>query len=489
MTAMNENQSGTAAPERENILSEIDPASVKRIHILGVCGTGMGTFAGMLKEKGYTVTGSDENVYPPMSDMLAAWGIEVMKGYSPNNLDAARPDLVIIGNVIRRVNPEAEAVRARGIPHMSFPAALGSFFLNGKTSCVVVGTHGKTTTTAMLGHVFAEAGRNPSYLVGGVVRDSQKSYRLGDGPHFAVEGDEYDTAYFDKGPKFLHYRPHAAIWTSMEFDHADIYADMDAYRASFAKFLKILPPNGFLAVSAAYPEAVEMAQKGAACRVETYGLTDGANWSARNIEHKDGAAFFDLVHNGEFLGRYELFIGGAHNVENALGVIALAFSQGLSLQEIAKGLKTFSGVKRRQEIRGELNGAAIIDDFAHHPTAVRLTLNAIRERFPGRPVWAIFEPRSNTSRRNFHQKQYAEAFDGACRVILCRPLPTDRVPKGEELDVDRLVRDISTRGIPAMALPDANAIAGEIKSRVQPGDVLLIMSNGAFGGLIGKLLV
>lgn len=471
----------------ENILTAIDPATVRRVHILGICGTGMGTFAGMLKARGYEVTGSDENVYPPMSEMLAAWDIEIFRGYRPENLDEARPDLAIVGNVIRRANPEAEAMRARGLPHMSFPAALGSFFLDGKASCVVAGTHGKTTTTALLGHVLATAGRDPSFLVGGVTLDSGQSYRIGAGPHFAIEGDEYDTAYFDKGPKFLHYRPQAAIWTSMEFDHADIYADMDAYRAAFAKFVALLPADGFLAVSARYPEAVAMARS-ARCRVETYGLCGAADWQAAEIAHEDGAAHFELSFRGEGLGRLALRTGGAHNVENALGAIALARALGLSLAEIAPGLASFHGVKRRQEIRCEARGVTLIDDFAHHPTAVRLTLGAIRERFPRRPVWAIFEPRSNTSRRNFHQRQYAEAFDGAARVIIARPLPTDRVPEGEALDVERLVRDIAARGLDARSLATADEIAQRVLAEARPGDVLLVMSNGAFGGLVSKLI-
>ncbi|MDR0965020.1 MAG: UDP-N-acetylmuramate--L-alanine ligase [Myxococcales bacterium] len=470
----------------QNPFESIELATVRRIHILGICGTGMGTFAGMLKARGFEVTGSDENVYPPMSDMLAAWGIPILKGYRPENLDEARPDLVIVGNVIRRANPEATAMRERGLPHMSFPAALGSFFLDGKTSCVVVGTHGKTTTTALLGHLLTTADRDPSFLVGGVALDSKASFRVGAGPHVAIEGDEYDTAYFDKGPKFLHYRPHAAIWTSLEFDHADIYADMDAYCAAFAKFVALMPPDGLLAVSASYPEAVRMASA-AACRVETYGFEDGADWQARNVTHEAGAAHFDLFHLGEKQGRFTLLTGGSHNVENALGAIALARFQGLSFEEIARGLSTFHGVKRRQEIRSEASGVTLIDDFAHHPTAVRLTLNAIGERFPDRRVWAIFEPRSNTSRRNFHQRQYAEAFDGAARVILARPLPTDRVPQGEELDLDRLVRDIDERGIRTQAFKTADEIAAEILKDVKPGDVLLVMSNGAFGGLVETL--
>ena len=252
-----------------NVLARVDPGTIRRLHFVGVAGTGMGSFAGMLRAAGYEVTGSDQNVYPPMSEMLSAWGIPVLTPYAPSNLDAARPDLAVVGNVIRRVNPEATEIRARGLPQMSFPAALGSFFLEGRHAIVVAGTHGKTTTSALFGHVLTAAGRDPSFLVGGVTRNYDRNYRLGGGPHFVVEGDEYDTAYFDKGPKFLHYRPRTAILTSVEFDHADIYRDLDHYESAFDRFVRLLPADGLLAVSAAYPNAVRIARASAA-RVVTY---------------------------------------------------------------------------------------------------------------------------------------------------------------------------------------------------------------------------
>lgn len=472
--------------EQENIVSNIDPKKVRRIHLLGVCGTGMGSFAGMLARQGFTVTGSDENVYPPMSDMLEAWGIQAMIGYRPENLEAARPDLVIVGNVIRRVNPEATAMRERGLPHMSFPAALGELCIGERHSVVVVGTHGKTTTTALMGHLLAEAKRDPSFLVGGVTLNYDSNFRVGSGGEFVVEGDEYDTAYFDKGPKFLHYRPRTAIFTSMEMDHADIYRDLAHYRSSFEKFAALVPESGFIAVCAGYPGAVEVARQSKA-KVQTYGRP-GADWVADELTHSLGAAWFDLVHLGKKVARMRLPVGGAHNVENALGAIAACHALGMGWDEIAQGLATFKGVKRRQEVRGEPNGVLVIDDFAHHPTAVHETLTAIRMRFPGRPVWAIFEPRSNTSRRNMHQAEYAKAFFGAARAVIAVPAPTDKVPADQQLDVPRLAAEIAANKVPALAAASVDEIVSAVKKDAKKGDVLLVMSNGSFNGLVGKLL-
>ncbi|MGI5861819.1 MAG: UDP-N-acetylmuramate:L-alanyl-gamma-D-glutamyl-meso-diaminopimelate ligase [Myxococcales bacterium] len=471
-----------------SIVTHVDRKEIKRIHLLGVCGTGMGSFAGMLAAQGFTVTGSDENVYPPMSEMLEGWGVRAMLGYKPENLDEAKPDLVIVGNVIRQVNPEATAMRERGLPHMSFPAALGELCIGDKHSLVVAGTHGKTTTTAMLAHVLSAAGRDPSMLVGGVALNFGANFKVGAGEHFVVEGDEYDTAYFDKGPKFLHYRPRSVIFTSLEFDHADIYRDMAHYCSSFEKLVALVPEGGYLAVCAAYPKAVEIAR---ACRgrVETYAGAAKADWQADVVEHGARGAFFDVVHGGAKLGRVNLAVGGPHNVENALGVIAVATSLGLSIEEIGQGLASFCGVKRRQELRGEPGGIFVIDDFAHHPTAVRETIAAIGARYPGQRLWAIFEPRSNTSRRNIHQAEYAHAFAGASRAVIATPLPTDRVPANEMLDVRQLAKDITANGVPATAAADVAEIVALVKDEARPGDVLLIMSNGAFGGLIDKLLV
>jgi UDP-N-acetylmuramate: L-alanyl-gamma-D-glutamyl-meso-diaminopimelate ligase len=477
------------AEDNGNVLEELDPSTVRRIHLVGVGGTGMGSFAGMLKAAGYEVTGSDENVYPPMSDMLAAWGIRTLTPYRAENLDEVSPDLVIIGNVIRRINPEATAVRERGLPQMSFPAALGCFFLGPRHSVVVAGTHGKTTTASLMGHVLTEAGRHPSFLVGGVTLNYTGNFRYGDGPHFVIEGDEYDTAYWDKGPKFLHYQPRTAILTSIEFDHADIYRDLPHYESSFEKFVALMPEDGFLAVSAAYPRAVELSRTGLA-RVVTYSGDEATPAGVRpeGLRFSEEGARFMVLQDSIPQGELLLPMGGRHNVENALGVYAAARHLGLSHEELALGFASFQGVKRRQEWRAEIDGVMVIDDFAHHPTAVRETIAAVHGRYPSRRLWAIFEPRSNTSRRNIHQQQYAEAFEGATLATLRVPEWTDKVPTGEELDVPRLIAELKAHGIEADGDAEVDRLVERVSQGARPGDVLLVMSNGAFGGFIDKLL-
>jgi UDP-N-acetylmuramate: L-alanyl-gamma-D-glutamyl-meso-diaminopimelate ligase len=477
------------ADDNGNVLDTLEPGAVRRIHLVGVAGTGMGSFAGMLKAAGYEVTGSDENVYPPMSDMLKAWEIPVLTPYRPENLDAARPDLVIIGNVIRRVNPEATEVRTRRVPQMSFPAALGSLFLKRAHSVVVAGTHGKTTTSALMAHVLVEAGQDPSFLVGGVARNYSGNYRVGKGPHFVVEGDEYDTSYWDKGSKFLHYQPRTAILTSVEFDHADIFKDLPHYEATFEKLVRLIPPDGRLIVCAAYPNALRIAQ-GTQGQVVTYVGKEGAtaDYTPRHIIDGPEGASFEVVERGSVLGTARMQLSGAHNVENALSVIAAARGLGLSFEQIAKGLASFSGVKRRQEARGEPGGILVIDDFAHHPTAVRETIAAIRHRYPQRRLWAIFEPRSNTSRRNIHQEDYAHAFTGASRASLKVPERHDKVPTNEELNVPQVCEALKAQGIEADHAADVPTLVERVAREARKGDVLLVMSNGAFGGFIDKLL-
>jgi UDP-N-acetylmuramate: L-alanyl-gamma-D-glutamyl-meso-diaminopimelate ligase len=465
----------------------VDWSRVRRVHLIGVCGTGMGSFAGMLKAAGYEVTGSDENVYPPMSTQLERWGIEAMSGYRAENLDRARPDVVVVGNVVRQVNPEAAAVRERGIRQVSFPQALGERFIGPRHGVVVVGTHGKTTTSALLGFVLHHAGRDPSFLVGGVTRDFDSNFRIGSGPHFVVEGDEYDTAYFDKGPKFLHYRPRTAIFTSCELDHADIYRDEAHYESAFDRFVALLPPDGFLAACATWPSVLRIA--GAArCPVETYSVERPAAWEARGLALAADGARFTLTRQGKPLGPVRLAVGGAHNVENALGVAAAATRLGLSFAEIAAGLEAFRGVRRRQEVRGTAGGVTVVDDFAHHPTAVSRTLAAIRGSFPGARLLVCFEPRSNTSRRNLHQREYAGSFADAAEAFLLRPAPTDRVPEAERLDVDRLARDVAAAGTPARAFGEVEEIVTAVRASARPGDVVVAMSNGAFGGIWERLL-
>ncbi len=477
-------------PDDDNglVLADIAPGAVRRIHLVGVAGTGMGAFAGMLKASGYAVTGSDENVYPPMSDMLREWGIEVFTPYAPANLDRARPELVIVGNVIRRVNPEATAVRERRIPQMSFPAAFGALVAAGRHSVVVAGTHGKTTTSALLAHVLVDAGLDPTFLVGGVTLNQGGNFRLGAGPHVVVEGDEYDTAYFDKGPKFLHYRARTALLTSIEFDHADIFADMAQYEAAFERFAETLPPDGWLGVSAAYPRAVEIARAHSRSAVVTYAAGTDADYRATDLHFGAEGARFTIRGPGGESPALLLPMSGRHNVENAVGVYATATSAGLEPAAIAHGLATFRGVKRRQEVRGEIGGVLVIDDFAHHPTAVHETIEGIRQRYPARRLWAVFEPRSNTSRRNIHQAEYARAFDHADRVLLRLPEPHDKVPADQQLDVAALVRDIAGRGVPADARAGVDELVALVAAEVHPGDVVLVMSNGAFGGFVPALL-
>ncbi|MEO7455971.1 MAG: Mur ligase family protein [Gemmatimonadaceae bacterium] len=471
-----------------NVLAQVAPGSIKRIHLVGVAGTGMGSFAGMLKAAGYDVTGSDESVYPPMSDMLAQWGVEVMTPYSPDNIAKARPDLIIIGNVIRRVNVEATAARESGIPQMSFPAAFGSLVLEGRHSVVVAGTHGKTTTSALLAHVLTDAGTDPTFLVGGVTLNYAGNFRNGNGPFVVVEGDEYDTAYFDKGPKFMHYRARTALLTSVEFDHADIYRDMAHYESAYDKFAATLPADGFLAVSASYPNAVAIARRSSKAYVATYAATDDAEYRSENLRFGPEGARFTIQEPRGHAGEFLLPMSGHHNVENAIGVYAACRALGLGADQIRAGFASFAGVKRRQEIRGEIGGVLVIDDFAHHPTAVRETITGIRQRYPERRLWAVFEPRSNTSRRNIHQVEYTSAFEGAALASIRIPEPHDKVPLDEQLDIGKVVDSLRAHGIDANASRDTDELVQRVIGNAREGDVVLVMSNGSFGGFIPTLL-
>jgi UDP-N-acetylmuramate: L-alanyl-gamma-D-glutamyl-meso-diaminopimelate ligase len=373
---------------------------------------------------------------------------------------------------------------------MSFPAAFGSLVLAGKHSVVIVGTHGKTTTSALMAHVLVAAGTDPSFLVGGVTLNYDGNYRYGHGKYVVVEGDEYDTAYFDKGPKFLHYRARTAILTSVEFDHADIYRDMAHYESAYAKFAETLPPEGTIAVCASYPNAVEIARRGSRARVLTYGADDryAADYSVRDLRFDAAGAHF-VIHEPDGSARRMLLpMAGRHNVENAIGVYAASRSLGLTSEQVAAGFASFNGVKRRQEARGEPNGILVIDDFAHHPTAVRETIHAIRLRYPDRRLWAVFEPRSNTSRRNIHQREYAESFDGAQRVSLKVPEPHDKVPANEQLSVPAVAEALQQQGIAADYSSEVGELVTGVAGGAKRGDVILVMSNGAFGGFIPSLL-
>jgi UDP-N-acetylmuramate: L-alanyl-gamma-D-glutamyl-meso-diaminopimelate ligase len=457
------------------------------VHLVGVAGTGMGSFAGMLKSAGHAVSGSDENVYPPMSDKLREWGIEVMKGYRAENLDTARPDLVVIGNVIRRDNPEAAAVRERALPQMSFPQALGELFLKDRHSVVVAGTHGKTTATALVAHLLADADRDPSLLVGGVPLNFGDGYRIGRGAHFVIEGDEYDTAYFDKGPKFLHYRPRTVLFTGAELDHIDIYRDEAHYESAFERLFPLIPADGFLAACATFASTGRLLGF-ANCRVETYSASAEADWRAADVSFGPEGARFAARYRGERWLDARLPLGGRHNVENALGAIAVARALGLSPGETADALAAFRGVKRRQEVRGVAAGVTVIDDFAHHPTAVRETVAAVRALFPRGRLIAVYEPRSNTAMRKVHAADYPRAFAGADLAVIAPPGAIHKVPENERMDPAALAAEVTRNGVPARTYPSVDAIVEALAAEARPGDVILAMSNGAFGGIHGKLL-
>ena len=459
---------------------------VRSIHLVGIAGTGMGSFAGLLKAAGYEVRGSDDNVYPPMSDKLVAWGIDVRTGYGPQNLEPA-PDLVIIGNVIRRVNPEAQAVVERGLPYTSFPKAIGDLFLSKSHSIVVAGTHGKTTTTSLIAWLLTSAGRDPGMLVGGVPANFGEGFRLGRGQHFVIEGDEYDTAYFDKVPKFLHYHPKSLIITSLEYDHADIYPNVEAIEREFDKLVELVPPGGVI-IACASQARVPPRLAHAKCDVETYTARAGvtATWHAHDIELGTEGASFNVFRQRIKVGRFQLPMSGLYNVENAVAAVALGTSLGLSVAELREGLESFRGVERRQTVRAEIDGVRIIDDFAHHPTAVRETLEGLRRKYPSGRIFAIFEPRSATSSRSYFQRDYAEAFDAADWVIIAG-IGRPEIPADERLDVEKLAREIGLRGPHARNILDTDDIVQVLAAEAESGDTLVFMSNGGFGGIYGKI--
>ena len=456
------------------------------IHLVAICGTGMGALAVMLKSLGHRVTGSDENVYPPMSTVLSEQQIPVFKGFAASNLDPP-PDLVVIGNAVSRGNPEAEAVLERKIRHASMPEALKSFFLWDRKSIVVAGTHGKTTTTAMLAWVLTEAGRDPSYIIGGVPIGWQTGARLGSGDLFILEGDEYDSAFFDKRAKFLHYLPDTVIINNIEFDHADIYDSLDEIVLSFRRLVNIIPENGLL-IGPADDEHVRALASHAYCAVHTMGQSPGAGWSARNVSIHPAGASFDLYERDKHVSRLSIRQPGAHNIQNALAVVAAARRYGVSWPDIARGLETFPGVKRRLEVRGDVNGITVYDDFAHHPTAVKATLEALRGACPERRIWAVFEPRSATSIRRDFQEAYVAAFDDADRVLIAPVFLPEKAPDGNRFSVDELVEGLLGRGLKADAMASVEGIVAHLSEHAAPGDRIVFMSNGGFGGVHDKTL-
>ncbi len=465
-------------------MNDLAPGS--HIHLIAVCGVGMASLAGLLQSRSYRVTGSDQNVYPPMSNYLADIGIDVLTGYRSEHL-VPRPDLVVVGNAISRGNPEAEAVISQNLSYISFPQALGEFLIGPRRSLVIAGTHGKTTTSALAAWVLTAAGLDPGFFVGGVPLNFGSGWRVGGGSQVVLEGDEYDTAFFDKGPKFLHYRPTDVILTSVEFDHADIYRDLDHVTSAFARLIEIIPADGMLVVCSDYAAAMSVSQATKSKQL-TYG--DGGDWTAMDIQFREGRAFFTPCYKGRAEGPLEAAVIGRHNVKNALAVYAMGRALGIERALLHEGLRTFNGVKRRQEVRGERRGVLVIDDFAHHPTAVRETIDAVRSAYAGRRLWAIFEPRSNTSKRNIFEKEFAAALAQADRVLVAGVFQPEKVPVGERLSVDRLVEEANRLAGDrrALVVKGASEIAAHVAQNACSGDVLLVMSNGAFDGVHEKIL-
>ena len=447
----------------------------------------MAPLAGMLNERGYTVTGSDANVYPPASTLLSSLRIPWREGFSADNLKPA-PDLIVVGNAISRGNPELEAALDARIAYWSMPQTLEELFLPGHMPIVIAGTHGKTTTTAMLAWIFHVAGRRPDFLVGGVVPNfGERSYGLGGGEEFIIEGDEYDSAYFDKQPKFLHYHPEQLILTSLEFDHADLYPDLDAIELQFRRLVNLVPRRGKI-IAWGEAENLVACTKKAFCPVETYGLSPQMDWCAGDIDWHDGMTHFRIVHRSKEAARIRMSLVGRHNVMNAVACVALALGRGVERNAIEAALAQFKNVRRRMEIKGEVDGVTVVEDFAHNPTAIRLTIEAARSRWPGRRLWAAFEPRSNTMRRKIFAEALADALALADGALLGPVNRAQLLSDEERLDPQQGAAEIRQRGTDAEAFGSAAEIAEYLADRLSPGDVLLAMSNGSFDGLSGRVI-
>jgi len=460
-------------------------------HLIGICGTAMASLAGMLQARGHHVTGSDLNVYPPMSTMLEALGINVAQGFKREHLTPS-PDCVIVGNAIPRGNPEVEETLKRKLLYRSQAEVVKEEFIRGRHSLAVAGTHGKTTTTSIASWVIDQGGLNPSFLIGGVAQNFGSSFRVTDSDYFIIEADEYDTAYFDKGPKFMHYLPELAIVNNIEFDHADIYRDLDAVKLAFRRFMNLVPENGRLIAGWDSPNVrsvVESFGERLFTRVETFGTDNSARWQVRNADFGEGLSRFEVFCENQFWGEFETPLLGGFNLLNCLAVIIAADAWGISKEKIHGALASFQNVKRRAEVRGDVRGVVVIDDFAHHPTAVRETLRALRARYKDRRLIAVFEPRSWSSRLAVFQQDYVDAFVAADYVVVAAVFDSQKVTeKGRALDTAALIEAISQQGKPAFALPDADKIVAHVTPELRSGDVVAIMSNGGFGGIHEKIL-
>ena len=461
---------------------------MSRIHLIGVCGTAMATLAALLKRKGHDVQGSDQDVYPPMSDFLASEGILTLAGYTADHITGDL-DLIVVGNAISRGNPELEETLDRKIRYCSLPEAIREHFLWGARSIVLAGTHGKTTTTSLTGWLLTHGGADPSVLVGGIARnfgEQGSSYRIGQGRDFVIEGDEYDSAFFDKTAKFLKYLPDIAVINNVEFDHADIYADFAAVTLAFRRLVNLVPRKGLLLIGADSPGARGLIDQ-AASRVQTFGTADDVEWQAHALEPAGASTRFKLRRAGAPFGVFEVPMVGAYNVRNAVAAIAVATEVGISPERIAEGLRAFAGVKRRLEVVGVVDGVTVYDDFAHHPTAVAETLAGLRASHPDARIWAVFEPRSASSCRRIFQDDFARAFAGASEVLIA-PIFRSTLPESERLSIPQLVRDLHAQGLSAREADSIDDIVAGIAKEHRPGDLVVLMSNGGFGGIHQKLL-
>lgn len=449
----------------------------------------MASLAGMLQERGFRVTGSDAASYPPMSTFLESFGIQVAQPFAEANLNP-RPDLVVVGNALSRGNVELERVLDERIPFCSLPQILHDEFLVGKDVLVVAGTHGKTTTTSMLAWIFETAGLHPSFLIGGIAENFGRSFALGQGKHFILEGDEYDTAFFDKGPKFLHYFPDAVILTSVEFDHADIYRDLDAVETAFKRLVNLVPRRGRIVgfdSGEILGESLDRCLQKAFCPVERYGASDRAGWKVANLKLGEERTFWSVLRDGQAWADFDFPLGGEYNVWNATAAAALATNYQISKDVIAKALQTFRSVKRRLEVKAQVNGITIIDDFAHHPTAIEQTIRALRARYPQSRLWVVLEPRSNTMRRNVLQDALVRSLALADEVVIAAIFKSEAIPVAERLDLNRVIAEIKNCGKQARILADADAIVNAIAPELRERDVVAILSNGGFGGIYEKL--
>jgi len=462
----------------------MESKDIKNIYLIAICGTGMAALAGLLKKAGHNVTGSDANIYPPMSTLLNDAGIKIFPGYKKENI-SNDIDLIIVGNAVSKTNEEVQAVLDADISYTSFPAALSQFFLEGRKSLVVTGTHGKTTTTSLLSWVLESAQRKPGFMVGGWLRNFDTNHQVPVGDYFVTEGDEYDSAFFDKGPKFLHYRPDASILTSLEFDHADIFSDLYHIKQVFRDYIKLVKD---IILVKSDDENIRDILPSASCRVESYGFDEKADWRIEDYRFEKGCGHFSLSFKNKKQADFQLAMIGRHNVENAAAVAALCFSLGLTADEINFGFQSFKGIKRRQEIVGEKNGITIIDDFAHHPTAIDLTIDAVKEAYPGQRVWAVFEPRSATSRRKVFEDSFPKSFLKADRVIFAGLFAPEKIKDEERLDVQAVIASIQKMGGVADHIPQVDDIVEFIKTNAKPDDVILVMSSGGFDGIHKKLL-